>query len=53
MPDEADRAEIAENLKFIEGHFARIPTSRELARMALLMVLSMAAIVGLIALLFR
>ena len=53
MPDEADRAEIAENLEFTKGHLARIPTSRELARMAVLMVLSMTAIVALIALLLR
>ena len=53
MPDEADRAEISESLEFIKGQLAPIPTTKELARMALLMVLSMAAIVVLIALLLR
>jgi hypothetical protein len=53
MPEETDRAQIAENLELIKSQLAGIPTCRELAWMALLMVLSMAAIVVLIALLLR
>jgi hypothetical protein len=48
MPDEADRTEVAENP---EGQLARVLTNWQLAWMALLMVLSMAVIVVLIAVL--